>query len=154
MASEIRGELVRINLLIGSYALSQTPAAMHLEFQDSSAGEKSLREPELAINAAMLCLHRAYRFIESAARLRYKYPSWKEHDPIMCKGQFDEVAQCRSVLDALKTLSARLQSHYLPATSTLRDTETLAEIYAMRTQLRVGYNLPLVCPQPIPDGVR
>jgi hypothetical protein len=92
-------------------------------------------EPELAINAAMLCLHRSYQFVESADQLRYTYPSWKEHDPIMCRGQFDAVAQCRSVLDGLVALSTKLQAQYSSATSTLRDSETLAEIYAIRTQL-------------------
>ena len=133
--STIKDGLVKIDLLIGSYALSQTPQFMHLEYQEAATGDDAFREPELAINAAMLCLHRSYQFIESAARLRYTYPSWKEHDSIMCKGQSDAVTQCRSVLDGLAALATRLQAQYLSVISTLRDSETLAEIYAIRTQL-------------------
>ena len=133
--STIKDELVKFDVLIGSYAMSQTPAFMYLESQGAAAGDDAFREPELAINAAMFCLHRSYQFIESAARLRYTYPSWKEHDPIMCKGQSDAVTQCRSVLDGLAALATRLQARYSSATSTLRDSETLAEIYALRTQL-------------------
>ncbi|KAJ5626191.1 hypothetical protein N7510_002500 [Penicillium lagena] len=133
--STIKEALVKVNLLIGSYALSQTPQVMHLESQEAAAGDDAFREPELAINTAMLCLHRSYQFIESAAHLRFTYPSWKEHDPIMCKSQSDAVTQCRSVLDGLVALTTRLQSQYSSATSTLRDSETLAEIYAIRTQL-------------------
>ncbi|KAM5341391.1 hypothetical protein ACJ41O_014422 [Fusarium nematophilum] len=133
--STIKDELFKIDLLIGSYGLSQTPQVMHLEFQQETAGDDAFREPELAINAAMLCLQRSYQFIESAAQLRNTYPSWKDYDPTMCKGQSDAVAQCRSVRDGLTTLAARLQAQYSSATSPLRDSETLAEIYAMRTQL-------------------
>ncbi|KAK4040171.1 hypothetical protein C8A01DRAFT_46486 [Parachaetomium inaequale] len=133
--SKLTDELVKMNLSIGSYALSQTPAVMHLEFQQTAAGDDVFREPELAINTAMICLHRSYQFIASAARLRYTYPSWKEHDPIMCQGQSDAVTQCRAVLDGLTALATSLQAQYSAATSTLRDSETLAEIYAMRAQL-------------------
>jgi hypothetical protein len=133
--SKIKDELVKIDVLIGGYAMSQTPALMHLESQEAAAGDDAFREPELAINAAMLCLHRSYQFIESAAQLRYTYTSWTEHDPIMCKGQSDAVTQCRSVLDGLTALAMRLQAQYSSATSTLRDSETLAEIYAIRAQL-------------------
>jgi hypothetical protein len=133
--SIMKDALVKMNLLIGSYALSQTPQFMYLEFQEVAARDDAFREPELAINATMLCLPRSYQFIESAARLRYTYPSWKEHDPIMCKSQSDAVTQCRSVLDGLAALATRLQAQYSSATSTLRDSETLAEIYAIRTQL-------------------
>ena len=133
--STIKDELVKINILIGSYALSQTPQFMYLELQEASAGDDVFHEPELAMNAAMLCLHRSYRFIELAAQLRYTYPSWKEHDLIMCKGQSDAVAQCRSVLDGLAALSTRLQAQCSSETSTPGDLETLAGIYATRTQL-------------------
>ena len=133
--SIVKDGLVKINLMIGSYALSQSPQHMYLEFQEAADGDDAFHEPELAINAAMLCLHRSYQFLESADRLRYKYPSWKEHDPIMCKGQSDAVTQCRSVLDGLAALATRLQAQHSSATSTLRDLETLAEIYAIRTQL-------------------
>ncbi|KAM0425841.1 hypothetical protein ACHAPT_008779 [Fusarium lateritium] len=133
--SAIKDELVKLDLSIGSYALSQTPQVMHLECQQVTAKDDAFSEPELAINAALYCLHQSYQFIESAARLRYTYPSWKEHDPIMCKGQSDAVTQCRSVLDGLTALTTRLQAQYSSATSTPRDSETLAEIYAIRTQL-------------------
>jgi len=133
--STIKEELVTFEVSIGGYAISQTPAAMRLESQRGTAGDDAFREPELAINAAMVCLHRSYRFVESAARLRYTYPSWKECDPITCRGQSDAVAQCQSVLDDLAALATRLQAQYSPATSTPRDSETLAEIYALRTQL-------------------
>jgi hypothetical protein len=133
---KINDELVRINLLIGSYALSQTPSAMFLDFQEIDIGNDAFREPELAINTAMLCLHRSYQFIESAARLRYTYPSWKEQDPVMCKGQSDAVTECRSVLDGLTAVATRLQARYSAAASTRRESEELAEIYAIRAQLR------------------
>lgn len=131
----IKDALVKINLMIGSYGLSQTPQFMYLEFQEAAAGEDAFREPGLAINAAMLCLHRSYQFIQSAGQLRYTYSSWKEHDPIMCKRQSEAVTQCVSVLNSLAALATRLQAQYSAATSTLRDSETLAEIYAIRTQL-------------------
>lgn len=137
--STIKDELVKIDVLIGSYAMSQTPAFMHLESQEAAAGDDAFREPELAINAAMLCLHRSYQFIEPAAQLRHTYPSWTEHDPIMCKRQSDAVTQCRSNLDGLAALATRLQAQYSSATSALSDSEmlaeTLAEIYAIRSQL-------------------
>ncbi|PYI11004.1 hypothetical protein BO78DRAFT_466667 [Aspergillus sclerotiicarbonarius CBS 121057] len=137
--STIKDALVKMNLLIGSYGLSQTPQFMYLEFPEAvagaAAGDDAFREPELAMDAAMHCLYRSYQFIESAAQLRYTYPSWKDHDPIMCKSQSDAVTQCRSVLDNLAALATRLQTRYSSATSTLRDSETLAEIYAIRTQL-------------------
>ena len=143
---QIKEELVKINLAIGSYALAQNPAVMHLEPQGASAEDDhdALCEPELALNAAMLRLHRAYQFIQSAAQLRYTYPSWKEHDPNMCQGQSDAVVQCLSVLNGLTGLATRLQAQHSTATSSLRDSETLAEIYAMRTQLTAAL-LFLLC---------
>lgn len=131
----IKDGVVKINILISSYALSQTPQFMYLESQEAATGEDAFSEPDLAINTAMLCLHRSFQFIESAARLRYTYPSWKEHDPVMCKAQSDAAAQCDAVLDGFAWLATRLQAQYSFATSTLRDSETLAEIYAIRTQL-------------------
>lgn len=135
--SHIKDELVKVNLSIGSYALAQTPAVMHLEPHQLTAGDDHdvFCEPELAVDAAMSCLHRSYQFIESANRLRYTYPSWKEHDPIMCQVQSDAVSQCCKVLDGLAALATKLQTQHSFATSSLKDSETLAEIYAMRTQL-------------------
>jgi hypothetical protein len=131
----IQDALVKINLLVASYGLSRTPQYMYLEFREEATDDDVFCKPELAINAALHCLHRSYTFIESAVRLRYNYPSWKENDPIMCEGQVDAVTRCRSVLDGLKTLAMRLQAQYSSTTSTLQDSETLAEIYALRTQL-------------------
>ncbi|KAH6880620.1 hypothetical protein B0T10DRAFT_141865 [Thelonectria olida] len=133
--STIKSELVKIDLLIGSYGLAQTPQFMHLEFHEAAARDDAFREPELAINAAMLCLHRSHQFIASAAQLRYTYPSWREHNPTMCKSQFDAATECCSILDGLAAHATRLQAQYSSATSTLRDSEILAEIYAIRTQL-------------------
>ncbi|KAI5462763.1 hypothetical protein BGZ63DRAFT_412534 [Mariannaea sp. PMI_226] len=133
--SAIKDALVKINLLVGSYALTQTPQLMLLVCPEVVTEVDVFRDPELAINVAMLCLHRSYQFIQSTARLRYKYPSWREHDPARCKGQFDTVTECRSILDSLSTLATELQAQYSSATSTLRDSEMLAEIYAIRTQL-------------------
>ncbi|KAJ5819334.1 hypothetical protein N7474_004925 [Penicillium riverlandense] len=147
----IKDELVKIDVLIGSYALSRTPTVVYLESQEG-AGDDAFREPKLAINAAMLCLHRSYQFVESAFRLRYTYPSWKEYDPIMCKGQSEAVTQCRSVLDGLAALATRLQAQYSSATSTLRDSETLAEIYAMRTQLTATIIFLLCVHNPFETG--
>lgn len=148
----IKDELVKIDVLIGSYALSRTPTVVYLESQEAAAGDDAFHEPELAIKAAMLCLRRSYQFIESADRLRYTYPSWKEHDPVMCKGQFDAVTQCRSVYDGLAALATRLQAQYSSATSTLRDSETLAEIYAMRTQLTSSIIFLLCVHNPFETG--
>lgn len=133
--STIKDGLVTIDVSIGSYGLSQTPQVMHVESQEATAGDGAFCEPEQTINTAMLCLHRSYQFIASAARLRYTYPSWTEHDADMCKGRSDAVARCRSVLDSLTVLATRLQAQYSSAAATPRDSETLAEIYAMRTQL-------------------
>jgi len=133
--SAIKDELIRIDVLIGSYAMSQTPASMHLEYQEVAAGGEVFREPEPAINAALLCFHRSYQFIGSAAQLRYKFPSWTEHDPVVSKRRSDAVTQCHLVLDGLAALATRLQGQHPSATSTPPDSETLAEIYALRSQL-------------------
>jgi hypothetical protein len=53
----------------------------------------------------------------------------------MCQGQSDAVMHCHETLDGLTTLATRLQARYSPMTSTERDSETLAEIYALRAQL-------------------
>lgn len=133
--SAIKNELVKIDVLVGSYALSQTPQSTHLEFHKAAAGNDAFREPELAFNTAMLCLHRSGQFIEAAAQLRYTYPSWTEHDSIMCKRQSDAAAQCRSALDDLAAPATRLRAQYSSATPPLRCSEILAEIHAIRTQL-------------------
>ncbi|SPQ25733.1 67e0ea39-b9b0-4de6-b95d-796c5f3b3ca3 [Thermothielavioides terrestris] len=146
----IRDELVKMNLSIGSYALAQTPAVMHLEHQAAAGVDReAFSDPELAINTAMSCLHQSYQFIESAARLRYTYPSWKEHDPILCQGQSDAVNQCRSVLDGLAALATRLQAQQASATSTARDSETMAEIYAMSAQLTAALIFLLCVHEPL-----
>jgi len=131
----IRRELVSFEVLIGSYAMSQTPAFMHLEPQGPVVDDHVLREPELAVDTAMLCLHRCYQFIQSTAQLRYKYPSWKGDDPATCNAQSDAVAQCRSMLDGLAEHTTRLQAHSATETSALGHSETLGEIYALRAQL-------------------
>ncbi|KAH8884183.1 hypothetical protein GQ53DRAFT_405831 [Thozetella sp. PMI_491] len=133
--SKIKDAVVKVNLMIGSYGLSRTPQFMYLDSEEAAAGDDAFREPKLAMNAAMLCLHRSYQFIESASQMRYTYPGWKEHDPIMCKGQADAATQCRAVLDGLTALATRLQAEYSSTTSVPSDSETLAEIYAIRTQL-------------------
>ena len=132
--STIKDELVRIDVSIGSYAMSQAPAFIHLGSQEAATGGDAFRDPELAINAAMLCLHRVHQFIGSATSRRYKHPSWPEHDPVMCKARSDAVSQCRTVIDGLTALATRLQVRY-STRSTLSDSEMLAEIYATRSQL-------------------
>ncbi|KAL2822660.1 hypothetical protein BJX63DRAFT_127377 [Aspergillus granulosus] len=133
--STIKNALIKMNLSVCSYGLSRTPQLMYLESQEAAVGDDAFREPGLAVNSAMLHLYRSYQFINSANRLRYTYPSWREYDPIMYKGQFDAVTQCRSALEALAALATRMQTQYSSMTPTLRDLETLAEIYAIRTQL-------------------
>ncbi|KAL4941970.1 hypothetical protein BDV06DRAFT_171074 [Aspergillus oleicola] len=128
-----KNALVKMNLSICSYGLSRTPQFMYLESQ-GVARDDAFCQPELAINAAISCLYQSYQFIQSASELRYTCPSWKEHDPIMCKGQFDAVTRCRSALQGLATLTTRLQARP-SATSTLSYSGTLADIYAIRTQL-------------------
>ncbi|RAH58914.1 hypothetical protein BO85DRAFT_467700 [Aspergillus piperis CBS 112811] len=137
MLSTIKDALVKINLLIGSYGLSQTPQYMYLDFPRVPTGDDEFCEPELAIDAAMHCLYRSYQFIEEASHLRYTYSNWKEHDPTMCKAQSDAAAECRSVLDCLAALVTTLQGRCSSATPTPtpRDLDMLAEIYAIRTQL-------------------
>ncbi|GKZ72965.1 hypothetical protein AnigIFM50267_009634 [Aspergillus niger] len=133
--STIKNALVKLNLLIGSYGLSQTPQYMYLKFPRVATGDDAYREPELAIDAAMHCIYRSYQFIESASHLRYTYPSWKEHDPTMCKAQSDAAAECRLVIDRLAALATTLQTRCSSATCGPRDSDMLAEIYAVRTQL-------------------
>jgi hypothetical protein len=133
---QLKDELIKMELTIGSYSLSQTPQPMHLDSQDSLAqGDDPFRDPDLAINAALLCLHQSYQFIQSAAQFKYKYPSWKDHDPIMCNRHSNAIANCDSVLSGLTTLATTLQSQYSPTTSPLKSSDTLAEIYALRAQL-------------------
>ena len=133
--STIKEGLAKVNLLVGCYGLSRTPQHMYLQLEETTAGENPFLEAEPAISAAMTCLQRSYTFIELAAQLRYTYPSWKEHDPVMCERQSDAVARCQSVLYGLGALATRLHAQYSTTTATTRDSETLAEIYAMRTQL-------------------
>jgi hypothetical protein len=133
--SRIKDELIRMELSIGSYSLSQTPQPMHLDYQETPTRDDPFRDPDHAINTAMLCLHQSYQFIQSTAQLKYKYPSWKDHDPTMCNRQSDAVAHCHSVLNGLTTLATTLQAQSSPTTSTLKDSETLAEICALRAQL-------------------
>ncbi|BCS02753.1 Zn(II)2Cys6 transcription factor domain-containing protein [Aspergillus luchuensis] len=135
MLSTIKDALVKINLLIGSYGLSQTPQYMYLDFPRVPTGDDEFCEPELAIDAAMHCLYRSYQFIEEASHLRYTYSNWKEHDSTMCKAQYDAAAECRFVLDGLAALATTLQARYSSATPTPKDLDMLAEIYATRTQL-------------------
>ncbi|GKZ49052.1 hypothetical protein AbraIFM66951_001305 [Aspergillus brasiliensis] len=137
--STIKGALVKLNLLIGSYGLSQTPQYMYLEFPgaaaEQAAGDDAFHEPELAIDAAMHCLYRSYQFIESASHMRYTYPSWKEQNTIMSKAQFEAAAQCSLIFDNLAPLVTKLQARCSSVTPAPRDLEMLAEIYAIRTQL-------------------
>ncbi|KAJ5380613.1 uncharacterized protein N7496_003041 [Penicillium cataractarum] len=148
-----RDELVNIDVLIGSYALSRTPTVVYLGSHEAVSGDDMLRKPELAIKAAMLCLHQSYQFIESADRLRYTYPSWKEErDPIMCNAQSDVVAQCCSILDTLAALSTSLQAQFSSTTSTRSNTETLADIYVMRAQLTVTIIFLLCVHNPYETG--
>lgn len=130
--------MVNINILIGIYTLSQTyqtPQHVHPEAQEVATRDDAFRNRELAVNAAMLCLHQSYQFVQTASQLRYTYPSWKEYGPIMCKAQSDAVVQCCFVLDGLAALATRLQTEYSSAASTLGESETLAGIYASRTRL-------------------
>ncbi|KAL0943136.1 C6 zinc finger domain-containing protein [Colletotrichum truncatum] len=135
IVSIVKDGLIQMNLIICSYGLSRTPQFMYLESQEGTDGDDIFREPELAIKGAMRCLRRVYQFVESAARLRYTYPSWKDYDLDMCKNQSDAVTYCRSVLNGLMALSTTLQAHYSCTTSTLKASETLADIFAIRTQL-------------------
>lgn len=152
MLRAIQHELVKLDVLIGSYAIAQSPASMHLEFPEAAVGDDAFREPGLAISAAILCLRQSYQFVDVAHQVRYTYPSWKEHDPIMDKGQSDAVTRCRSVLDGLAALAKRLQAQSSSATSTLRDSETLAEIYALRTQLMATMIFLLCAHNPLETG--
>lgn len=133
--STIKDALVKINLLIGSYGLSQTPQYMYLDFPRVPTGDDAFCEPELGIDAAMHYLYRSYQFIEQASHLRYTYTNWKEHDPTMCNAQSDAAADCHFVLNCLAALATTLQARCLSATPTPRDLDMLAEIYAIRTQL-------------------
>ncbi|KAL4886847.1 hypothetical protein BJY04DRAFT_43042 [Aspergillus karnatakaensis] len=131
----IKDALVKMNLSISSYGLSRTPQLMYLQYHPADGTDNAFHKPGSAANSAMLCLHRSYQFIESAHRLRYKRPSWKEYDAIMCKEHCDVVAQCQSVIDGFATLTMRLQAQLSSATPTPGDCDTLAEIYAIRAQV-------------------
>lgn len=133
--SIVKDALVNFNIIIASYGLSRTPQLMYLEFQDTDTKGDALHEPKFAINAAMLCLYQSYAFIHSAAPLRYKHPSWKELDAIMSRSQAEAADHCRSSLRNLDALAKALQTHPSHQTSTDQASETLADIYALRTQI-------------------
>ncbi|VUC26320.1 unnamed protein product [Clonostachys rosea] len=133
--NKIKDGVVNANLLLGGYALSQTPQLMYVQFQEAAPRNNVFDEPELAINAAMLCLQRSYEFISSASRLQYKHPSWKEYDAVMCEDQTKALAECYSMLDGLAGLITKQQFQYSSSAATAKDLGTLAEIYALRTQL-------------------
>jgi hypothetical protein len=133
--SIVKDALVNFNLMIASYGLSRTPQLMYLEFPHTGAEGDALHEPKLAINAAMLCLYQSYAFIQSAAPLRYKHSSWQDLDPIMSRGQAEAAARCRSLLQSLDTLATAMQARPEHQPPTPQASETLADIYALRTQI-------------------
>ncbi|CAG9975249.1 unnamed protein product [Clonostachys byssicola] len=133
--NKIKDGVVNANLLLGGYALSQTPQLMYVVFQDAAPGNNLFDKPELAIDAAMLCLQRSYQFISSASRLQYKHPSWKEYNSALCQDQNKALAECDYMLDGLAELITRLQAQHSSSTVTQKDWEILAELYALRTQL-------------------
>lgn len=152
MLRTIQDELVRLDVLIGSYAIAQSPASMHLEFPPAAAGDDTFHDPELAIQAAISCLRQAYQFIDVAHRVRYTYPSWREQDVMMCQDQAEAVTQCRLVRKGLAALATKLQAQSSSATSTPRDSETLAELYALRTQLTAALIFLLCVHNPYETG--
>ncbi|KAK7228052.1 hypothetical protein V2G26_000222 [Clonostachys chloroleuca] len=133
--NKIKDGVVNANLLLGGYALSQTPQLMYVRFQDAAPTTNVFDTPELAINAALLCLQRSYQFISSASRLQYKHPSWKKYNSAMCEEQNKALAECYSMLNGLAGLITRQQSRHSSSTVTQKDWEILAELYALRTQL-------------------
>jgi hypothetical protein len=130
----IKGELVRTDILVGSYAMSATPVPMHLDFQGADLGLEASSKADQAINSALLCLHRSYQFIDSAAQLRYRHPSWEEHDAVMRKGRSDALDECHAILDSLTALVPSLQAQQSSTAATRHDAEALADVYAMRAQ--------------------
>lgn len=133
--NKIKDGVVNANLLLGGYALSQTPQLMYVISQDAAPRINVFDQPELAVNAAMLCLQRSYQFISSASRLQYKHPSWKDYNSVMCEDQSRALAECHSILDGLAGLITRQQAHHSSSTVTQKDWRILAELYALRTQL-------------------
>uniref|UniRef100_A0A8H7TQL8 Zn(2)-C6 fungal-type domain-containing protein n=1 Tax=Bionectria ochroleuca TaxID=29856 RepID=A0A8H7TQL8_BIOOC len=133
--NKIKDGVVNANLLLGGYALSQTPQLMYVISQDAAPRINVFDQPELAVNAAMLCLQRSYQFISSASRLQYKHPSWKDYNSVMCEDQSRALAECHSILDGLAGLITRQQAHHSSSTVTQKDWQILAELYALRTQL-------------------
>ncbi|KAK0383011.1 hypothetical protein NLU13_8927 [Sarocladium strictum] len=135
----IKDELVKVDILIGGYGLAQTPQIARFEGYgiNNEPEEYIFQEPHSATNAAMRCLYRSRHIIDAAARLRHKYPSWRDHDAAMCKAQSDLAVECQSILDGLASLAAKLQTEASWESSSARkdDREVLADIYGLRTQL-------------------
>lgn len=130
----IKDELIKIDVLIGSYGVPQTPQPTQFEeqegFGETFAPEQSFRDVASARNAAMQCLYRTRIFTRTASQVRYAYPSWKGRDEALDKAQLDAAAQCRVVLEGLTGLVERLQTDS-PATSR----NALADIYGLRSQI-------------------
>jgi hypothetical protein len=134
--STIKDELVKVDILIGSYGLAQTPQIARFEgYGGNEPSDHVFREPHLASNAAMHCLYRSRQFIDAASKVRYVYPGWKDRDSAMCDAQSAMAAQCHTIRDGLAGLAERLQAESAAAKSSPKDDEVLADIYGLRTQI-------------------
>lgn len=134
--TSIKDELVKVDILIGSYGLTQTPQIARFEgYGGNEPSDHVFREPHLASNAAMHCLYRSRQFIDAASKVRYVYPGWKDHDSALCDAQLAMVAQCQTVRDGLAGLAERLQAECASMKPSPKDDEVLADIYGLRTQI-------------------
>lgn len=130
-------ELSNIGILIASHIVSEVPSFLQLEPQKASCVST---EVEQGTKAAFSALRNAYRFIGAAAPRRYIHPSWTDLDPDLCRYRDEILAELRSAVSTLQTLSAHLQIESPTTTMKLAEAETLADVYSLCCQLL----LPLI----------
>lgn len=132
----VRNELVMIDVMVGSYTMSQTPAFMHVEPQEQATTNDAFNRPESAIKTSAFALHRAYRLIGRAGTRRYKGPHYVEDDSIFIRDRIEVVSELRSVYHSLETLTQKLEAQISTAEAPNPEVAVnLAEIYALRCQL-------------------
>lgn len=130
-------ELSNIGILIASHVISEVPSFLQFEPQKASCVSN---EVEQATKSAFSALQNAYRFVGVAAPRRYVHPSWVDLDTDLCRYRDEILAELRSAVSALQTLSAHLQTESPTPAMKLTEAETIADVYALRCQL----TLPLI----------
>lgn len=130
----IEQELFNVDILVANYNMSQPPVRMCHESHGLSTAGDAFSKPETALRASILSLHSAYGFIARAAPLRYKSPSWIEHDSSMSLYRTTTLASLRAILDGLVRLTVKLRAKKNAAAAS-SGAQTLAEIYALICQV-------------------